>query len=81
MFSNNYIVIQQFYWLVWATFKYVHIYTCELTKYENIHLDMILYPEQGFLSHVQNAVRWLALSKRSVKAPRKPHIFVQLSFV
>ena len=31
------------------------------------------------LSHAQNAVRWLALSKQSVEAPLKHHLFVQLS--
>ena len=32
------------------------------------------------LSHAQKAVRWLAISKRSVEAFRMQHIFMQLSF-
>ena len=31
------------------------------------------------LSHTQNAVRWLALSIKSVEAPQKYHLFEQLS--
>ena len=34
----------------------------------------------SWLSHAQNAVRWLALSKRSVEAFQRHLIFVQLSF-
>ena len=34
----------------------------------------------SWLSHAQNAVRWLALSKRSVEAFQRYLIFVQLSF-
>ena len=36
--------------------------------------------EMVMLSHTQNAVRWLALSIKSVEAPQKYHLFVQLSF-
>ena len=35
----------------------------------------------GLLSHAQNAVRWLVLSKRSVEALQRHHLFVHLSFV
>ena len=35
----------------------------------------------GHLSHAQNAIWWLALSKRSAKAPWKRSLFIQLSFI
>ena len=35
----------------------------------------------GLLSHAQNAVRRLALIKRSVSSPQKHHLFVQLLFM
>ena len=36
---------------------------------------------RGLLSHTQNAVRWLVISKRSAEAPQTHHPFVQLSFM
>lgn len=33
------------------------------------------------LSYAQNAVKWLALSKRPIETPQKHSLFIQLSFV
>ena len=33
------------------------------------------------LSYAQNAVKWLALSKRQIETPQKHSLFIQLSFV